>query len=557
MLETKEQKQTFFGAIVLVVILSLVSFWNRPDLTYKDSPSQGLQNSRISAEAYAKYLASLNVDQQASKDLFEKIISQQDIQKQVEEDLGVGKPVVVPQVDSTNWKISSQTGQEAVVNYLKDTVTASFNFESKASGLNENLFAENQESANTLLREYQGFVYQLEQTQVPKETVNLHKSLMTTYAAYGNVLQANKDYAKDPNLSPWATVYNNYAVVNDSLKTYNQELTKLSDKYKLASLPAFTIYAEVEKPADNFQIIPTAQALFGLGDVTITVGDIPAEIRRAVEEGLTASFSQFMGNFLQKVITKIQSNYSISNFLYYTDALIGGEYTDDYLRKYVASEFDRQIVKKFIPQLTCYKQNEDLRPLFQAKADQYLGFDPATISVNDPDYTNKLVKVGNFLSSPSGWESYYQGLAAQTQSEAEKAAERELISPGIKNARDTIKNAISVSVNDIVSAQRANLNALMQLGISNAKSFISRVVSQLTENLVNNFVFKGAVPAGGTLGVLKEQATCLAAAQVQVIVPVASTIYIEPPPAPNQEELLNRECASLPRGCTTTNPNAE
>jgi hypothetical protein len=243
----------------------------------------------------------------------------------------------------------------------------------------------------------------------------------------------------------------------------------------------------------------------------------------------------------------------IANFLYYSDALVSGQYTDDYLNKYVADPLDRQIVKKFIPQFNC-GQNQDLRPLFQAKASQYLGFDPKSVSLDDQNYYQKMAKVGEFMASPEGWQQHYQGLAAQAQSEAEKAADKELSSPGLKTPRDIINNNIAKSINSIVSSENASLNALMQLGGQNAKSFISSFIAQLTQSLMNNFVFRGALASSGQPGVLKEQSTCLAAAQVQLVLPTPQTNYQQPPPAPDENSLLQQACAKHPEACPPPAP---
>jgi hypothetical protein len=257
-----------------------------------------------------------------------------------------------------------------------------------------------------------------------------------------------------------------------------------------------------------------------------------------------------MGAMLNKLISKIESNYMIANFLYYSDALVAGQYTDDYLNKYVADTVDRQVIKRFIPQLACGRNTADLRPVFEAKAKDYLGFTPANISPSDPQYYSKMAKVGDFLASPNGWEVYYEDLADQAESEAEKNADRELTSSGLKAARDQIKSGLAKSVSSLVSAQRASFTALLQLGAQNAEGIISGFVAQLTQTLVNNFVFKGVTggPAGG-VGVLKEQSTCVAVAQIQPILPLEGTVYVEPSPPPSQQQLIQQQCEDFPESC--------
>ncbi len=238
---------------------------------------------------------------------------------------------------------------------------------------------------------------------------------------------------------------------------------------------------------------------------------------------------------------------------FYSDALVARQYTDDYLQKYVGQQIDRQIIKRFIPQFSCGANTRDLKPVFEAKAKDYLGFSPENIDPKDPEYFTKMARVGEFLSSPNGWKVYFEDLAKVAEIEAEKAANKELSSPGLKTARDIAKNGLSKSLNSIVSAQGAALTAILQLGAQNAEGIISGFVSQLTETLINNFVFKGVTggPASG-LGVLKEQTTCIAVAQIQPILALDPTIYKQPSSSPTQDQLIDQYCEEFPDSCQSS-----
>jgi hypothetical protein len=338
--------------------------------------------------------------------------------------------------------------------------------------------------------------------------------------------------------------------MNSSFADFSKGYSQLTSKYKIAYVNILpdTEYAAKKSLNHNFVLIPEAQAVFGFNDVSITVGDIPRIIMDAVQQGLVSSFTQFMGSFLDKMIQKIEDNYKIANFLYYSDALVNGQYADDYLNKYVSEPLDRQIVKNFIPQFNCNTQNQNLKPIFQAKASQYLGFDPSSLDVNDPQYYQKLSQVGSFMASEQGQQLYYQDLASQTESAAQQAIQQELTSSGLKTPRDTLDNSISTSINTIVSGEKAGLEAVLQLGISNADSTISAMVSQLTETLFTKFVFPGATSSGprspSTIAVLKEQSTCLAAAQLAPIVPITGTEYQQPPAPPAAADLQAEALAS-------------
>lgn len=547
MLETKEQKQYFFTVVILVLVLTVISLWNRGGFKYVEQPKP-VTHTQFDAEAYLKYLAAIQVNAQASKEAFEKIITPEDIQKQVESELGTTQAISQPTVETTAVVLEKDTGKTGVVDYLARSAGLALQFGTQVKTGNGGLFTGNTDSALTAEQHYESFSKELAALKTPPQALELQKRLMAMYEAYGRLLESSRAYAEGRETEPWQNVYKAYVVVNEQVKQYTAELNRLNNQYNLAD--AYIVPYYVAK-SDNTShpFVKTANALFGLGDITITVGDIPRIVKEAVEEGLISSFTQFSAQFLEKVISKIESNYKIANFLYYSDALIAGQYTDDYLQKYVADNLDRQIIKKFIPQLTCGQQPVNLQPIFKAKAQEYLGFDPTSIDPNDPDYYVKMSRVGSYLASPTGWESYYQDLAQQAQSEAEKAAERELTSNGLKTPRDTLKNSIAVSVSNIVSAQKASLEALLGLGNQTSKNFISGMVSQLTQTLVNKFVFNGAISNTSSLGVLKEQSTCLAAAQLQLVLPVSDTVYNPPAPAPDPNDILLQECAKYPRGC--------
>ncbi len=547
---TKEQKQYFIVALVFIVILGMVSFLSKPSFRYVDTVDYSKkQPQQFDAAAYLKYLDSLKVDPKASQQLFQDIITEKDIEKEVDAALKTDQPITPPVIKDESLVVSKDSGQEAVVSYLSSTSGLMLEFSNKTKEFNQKMFAGDLDSMNTLAKDYDEMIKKLTKVETPKEALPLQKSLVTAYVSYGRVLENSKSYASDTSKDPWPDVYHDYTVINKQMSDYYDELQSLSNKYKLAEVPIYPFYAEKDS---GFHLIKTAHAIFGFGDVTITVGDIPRLIMDAVKEGLVSSFSQFMGSFLDKMVAKIESNYMIANFLYYSDALVSGQYLDDYLNKYVSNNLDQQIIKKFIPQLNCGRQSADLRPIFKAKAQEYLGFNPENLDPKDPDYYQKLARVGNFMASPNGWQIYYEDLASQAKSEAEKAAEKELTSPGLKTPRDSINNGISASINSIVSGEKAAMDGMIQLGISNASSFVSRFVSQMTQTLMNKFVFRGV--STGAPGVLKEQSTCLAAAQMQVVLPTSGTFYQEPSAAPNQDDLINQECQKFPRACQTPAP---
>ena len=534
-----------------MLLLAAVIGFSRHNFKFADTvnrvnPNQSVEDS----QKLLAYFNTIKTDPAASKQLFEEILTKEDVKKEVAVSLQTDQIITPPAVDEAGLHITTDKGEQAVTDYLTNTVGPVVAFNQKTTELNKSLFNGDINVPDGVRSEYNTLKFKLESVSVPKEAVALHTALLSSFYAYGNLLKTAIAYDKQPTQEPWPQVYQSYAAINTTAATYAKEFEKLNSKYKLASLAPLH-YAEKETVQGVF-LVPEAHAVFGLGDFTITVGDIPSYIMDAVKEGLISSFTKFMALFLEKMLDKIEQNYLVANFLYYSDALVSGQYADDYLNKYIQDQFDRKVIKQFIPQFACGQQPANLKPFFQAKANTYLGFDPSNIDTSDPQYYAKLTKVGDFLSEPTGWQTHYQDLADQAEAEAQQSATRELTSSGLKTPRDTVQNSISSSINSIVSAQQAGFNAILNLGISNASSFISAFVTSITENLVNKFVFRGVVANNnGSIAVLKEQSTCLAAAQFQLVLPTSITDYQTPPPAPDPGSVINSACATLPRGCDT------
>ena len=94
MLETKEQKQYFFAVISLIVVLVVVSFWRSPSFKYNDTTDYSKVNQNIlNSQAYLDYLNSVKVNKQASQDLFQTILTENDIKQEVENSLQVKQAI--------------------------------------------------------------------------------------------------------------------------------------------------------------------------------------------------------------------------------------------------------------------------------------------------------------------------------------------------------------------------------------------------------------------------------------------------------------------------------
>jgi hypothetical protein len=539
MFYTPEQKRYTAVTLGLIVILLVVTFSQKSNFQFQDPTDYAAlqEQSRLRQQAYEQLLAASQPDPQASQKLFETIITEAEVKAEIEEELDSNQTIRVPEIPDTAIVKTSATGQQAVVDYLTEVGTTSLELNNKLLNVSTTVFHDDQDPAalQDSIVNNQSFVNRLVVMPVPQEAVAFHKAQLLIFQEFGQLLGVAKDYQTGVIANPWPLLYRQYAHINQGSKNLKAEFQKLDARYQLSSLPPIPIAhaTPAYSGISRYLGVPQANAVFGIGDTTIIIGNIPQAIIEAIKQALATAFARFATQFLDKLIATIESNYKIANFLYYSDALVQGQYVNDYLDKYVGDTLDRSIITRFIPQFNCGTGNqEELRQIFQAKAEQYLGFDPQAIDPADPDYYSKMLKAGSYLARPDGWKLHYEAIAQAARSEAERAVDRELTSTGLKSPRDLVTNQIKVSLGAIESAQNAVFNANLNLGVVNVENIVSKIVSGVLNNLFNKFLFNGAV-------VLQEQKVCIAKPELSPVIPTTDTSYDyqEPPPPPTPTQI--------------------
>jgi hypothetical protein len=525
MFYNKDQKAYFFIAISTAVVLLVVTFWNPTTFQFKDSTDyEKLAKQSASAERdqYAKYLESLQADSEASKQLLQELVTEDSLRKEMELILQTNQKIATPDIPNSTLNILPESSTESLAEYFKQSLGATLAFNDSAQQYSTSLFAP--ESSSTAVRTLQqrniDLIRNLRGIAVPQAALQYHKAQILAYEHYGNVLDGAMVATTDTDAISWPDMYRNYVIINDEIETANTQLTTLDQKYTFSGeLKEF--FAENQATSS---FAHTAQAgWFGIPDFTFTIGDLPAAIWKAIREALARSFARFAISMLDKVVTSIESNFAITSQLYYSEAL-GQVYTTEYLQKYVSDPLDQEIIKRFIPQYFCLPKNPDeLKQIFTQKAQDYLGFDPTRIDPTDPGFYQKLAQSGSYFATPEGQENYYEGLAAQASSAAAEAATKEVISPGLKTPRDLVNNQIERTMASIFNTQQAAINGSIQLGTGNVENIVGQLVASVIENLVNKFVFTGAV--------LEEQKTCVGVQKSKPVIPAQPSDYQYTPPS--------------------------
>jgi hypothetical protein len=356
------RKYLLGGIGALVVILFVVTVIQPSNFLFRDQTDyeKRQQEAVKEAQEYADYLASIKPDPVASQKLYEEILDPKEVETEARLALNASQKVSVPQIPDNKLVIQPRGGKEEVVKYFNQFGQLAVELNSKTSPVAPNLFDQNlpESEAKRSLEAANQFVEQMYQTPVPPEAVEFHKAELAAMESFKNVISHADQYVSDQNANPWPQVYGNYVAINDRAAVVQRELNELDSQYDLKHT-AFA-YPTIEKTAGNPFGIKEAHALLGFGDTIITLFDIPRKIDQLVSQVLAGAFASFFDTFLNTLVEKIESNYKISNFLYYTDALVSGQYLNDYLTKYVPNSLDQNIIKSFVPQISCAGNKQNL-----------------------------------------------------------------------------------------------------------------------------------------------------------------------------------------------------
>jgi hypothetical protein len=517
-------RKWFLGGIgALIIILLAVNIFQPSHFQFRDTTDYE-QRARLAVEEeqeYANYLASIKPDPVASKQLYQELLNPKEVEAEVAQQLNVRQPITIPTIPDNKVAFTPRGGKEEVVNYFNQVGKLVIDLNTEVKPVGKSLFAEGVKPRDVeqSLNSASQFLEKLYQTPVPREAAEFHKAELVAFEQYKGLLEQAHHYSTGTTDNPWPKVYGNYAVIDSQVAVADREFQNLDKQYKLSQIEFFYATSDTVNGTASLPFVKQANAQFGFGTVIIGV-DIPRTAREVLEDALGAAFANFFTVFLDKLIEKLESNYKISNFLYYTDALISGQYLNDYLNKYVPNQLDRSLIQRFIPQISCAGNQDDLAPIFTAKAKEY--FNPNELRPTDRDFYDKIAKAGNITySTPIGQEALFRQYASGALARSYDAALTELLNQnGLKVPRTTAGKAIATTVGSIAGQLQAAINNRLGLGSYNPNSIVSKLVSAGLTEFEKRFIFKGVV--------LKEQDTCIPYPQLQPVIPGNPTIYTPP-----------------------------
>ncbi|MDP4000760.1 MAG: hypothetical protein Q8P83_00770 [bacterium] len=228
---------------------------------------------------------------------------------------------------------------------------------------------------------------------------------------------------------------------------FDQQTTKIVSTFVLIMF----ISAQFLFISSIFLIPKPAQAFLGIGDVTITLGDIPRYIEQIVTGILRQLALKISDKFINRFVEKLVDKYKIRNFLYY-DQILTNFYLNNYIRDKIADPNLRQIYQ-LLESAYITGQNTGLRDqpnssnaliprLKNAIYNQYLksGGIPEGYIFNPPRNTNSynyyVASSSYYFMQPSFVERNLRGQFGEFQSAATTAAQLEIIvGNGLKAGR--------------------------------------------------------------------------------------------------------------------------
>lgn len=509
--------------LVMVIILVTVVAVDPASLVFKDNTDYAAQNkiAEENSRRYAELLASVEPDYAASQQLLEKIATEDVVRKQIEDSLKTDQKVVIPVIADSQIKLADRNDRAAITDYVNrlGSMVANYNEEAQP-GVNQ-VFGDNadQSSIDAAAARTKTLADNIRGLPVPKDATNLQKAYLVTYQTYGSFLGTAKQYASGAQTEPWPTVYNQYAVIDNQTAVAATELKKMKDKFALDIPDPETLALDRSSVFPSF--IKTAHAQWA-------VVDVQAAVVEGIKVGLARSFGKFAISMLDKLVAHIEKSFAIASQLYYSQDL-GRYYSVEYMKKFVSDPLDQDIIQKFLPQYFCLNTKpSELKQIFKAKAVANQGTD-IIIDPNDPDFVQKLARLGGDEKNYGvWWEDYYTALANTTQQAADSAATKEVTSNGLKSGRDLATGEINKTMAAIFNTQEAAIAGTINLGTNNSENAIGQLVATVVESLVNKFVFTpigAGTSGGGGISVIKETNVCLRTPQMKPITSIPSSGY--------------------------------
>lgn len=555
-----QQKAILIVAVLAVVALLATTFFSNGFMLFNLSEQEKHQIAKTQEgiKASVKFSPDSGVDEAASKLIWQQVLDPEQMKQEITAELGVDIPYKPIVVDEGKLNIVDESSESAVADYFK-------NLSSLVGGYKQYLepnlpvvwgYDTDQGVAYQVAKVTDEVVKEMYEMPVPKPATEFHKNLLAG-------MQANNSYVKDNDLAlrnllprgnQWQGTANTMIAFKDSSLGVEQESKTLALLYpgldkKLAEEKGFFSTKEARALGYAPPTLPSVPGVGG-GVPVVTTTDWPRFFRELLQSIIAVATTNYAKNRILSYIEGVENQFLITNYLFYTDALVDQKYATSFLEKYVDNPKQRQVIKQLLPQFSCGKTDvEAVKKTLRDEALSYLGYDPKNLDYRDPNLYDKIVESSAPSSTGAAINAdaallFNRSLAIVTEFQAQRAANQELIAPGKKvpvtnDQKKNIQVSLDYLTSKMQSAIKTVFDFVLPTSATTGKEGMASLVVSAVGQIIQQFGVANAV-------VLKEQQTCIGggAAVFNPIVP--------PNPGTGDVNIPSdyiQQCVSNPSSC--------
>lgn len=229
MYNLSEKQRNIIAGIVLVLILSALSWWNRADRENKvNQEASNEQNILITDDGIV-------TDLRASAQVLGEVVKLEDIERDVNENLGTNRAIEVPEIADNALNITKVNTVQGIALYINNATAITEEYSIKSTEFVNDLYSDaiSYEELDKAIQDAGAAVRKLYAISVPQDAVVLHKAIINVFTANENLVKEAKNYKDNQNKDTWRVVYYQYGLANDAYVTLDNNFLKLKQKYGL------------------------------------------------------------------------------------------------------------------------------------------------------------------------------------------------------------------------------------------------------------------------------------------------------------------------------------
>ena len=230
MYNLSEKQRNIIAGIVLVLILSALSWWNREDKENKvNQAASNEQNILITDDGIV-------TDLRASEQVLGEVVKLEDVERDINESLGTDRKIEIPEIADSALNITKVNTAQGITLYSKNIVFILEEYSIKTDEIVDRLYDDSitNSELDQIIKESEDAIEKLYAISVPRDAVDVHKSALIIFESTENLIKEAKNYKNNPTDEIWQTVYYQYALSNEAYKKLDSDFEVLKQKYGLS-----------------------------------------------------------------------------------------------------------------------------------------------------------------------------------------------------------------------------------------------------------------------------------------------------------------------------------